>query len=397
MKLIHTSDWHLGQNFFGFDRREDHANMVEQLIGLVMEEQPDALIIAGDIYDVAAPNTSVQKDFSEYIVKLHLACPGMKIVCISGNHDSASRHEIYQAPWEALNVKMIGKIDKENFDANIIEVPGKGWIVAVPYINERFLDENFYSLLEAKTKEVTGEDLPVVYVGHSAISGTDFTGHQKQNDRFIGGIECTGLEQLGSHYDYVALGHIHKAQTFGEGRARYCGTPLPVSFDEVRSGYEHGFDIVEINMHGEVPDIRTVGVKCKHALVNIPSEGHAPWADVIKDVRSFPADKPAYLRLNVLMKENEVLPYNRDNLIEEALKGKLAQCATINPVREEVAFERDENDALGPLTVQELQNIDHKKILTEYANGEGFVFTDEFERMFNKVYNIVTDADYENQ
>ena len=62
-----------------------------------------------------------------------------------------------------------------------------------------------------------------------------------------------------------------------------------------------------------------------------------------------------------------------------------------------VATERDANDALGPLTVQELQNIDHKTILTEYANGEGFLFTDEFEKMFNKVYNIVTDADYEDQ
>ena len=397
MKVIHTSDWHLGQNFFGYDRRDDHANMVEQLISLIMEEQPDALIIAGDIYDGATPNITVQKDFSEYIVKLHQACPSMEIVCISGNHDSASRHEIYQAPWEALNVRMIGKIDKENFAANIIPVAGKGWIVAVPYTNERFLDDNFYTLLEAKAREITGEELPVIYVGHSAISGTDFTGHQKQNDRFIGGIECTRLEQLGSHYDYVALGHIHKAQTFGEGRARYCGTPIPVSFDEVRSGYEHGFDIVEIDRHGALPEIRTKEAVCKNQLVNIPSEGHAVWGEVMNEVRDFPADTPAYLRLNVLLPENGVLPYNRDSQIEEALKDKIAKCATINPIREVVATERDANDALGPLTVQELQNIDHKTILTEYANGEGFLFTDEFEKMFNKVYNIVTDADYENQ
>ena len=335
MKLIHTSDWHLGQNFFGFDRREDHDYMVSQLIELAQDQQPDALIIAGDIYDVAAPNTTIQKDFAEYMVKLHMACPNMTIVCISGNHDSASRHEVYQTPWEALNVRMVGKIDKEDFRANIIEVPGKGWIVAVPYTNERFLDENFYSLLEAKTKEVTGEDLPIIYVGHAAITGTDFTGHQKQNDRFIGGIECTRLEQLGDIYDYVALGHIHKAQTFGNGKARYCGTPLAVSFDEVRSGYEHGFDIVEIDSHGTTPRIRSIEVKCKQQIVNIPTEGHAVWEDVIKELKVFPAQTPAYLRLNVLLKENSVLPYNKDAQLEEALRGKLAKCATINPTREE--------------------------------------------------------------
>ena len=397
MKLIHTSDWHLGQNFFGFDRREDHKNMVNQLIDLAKEEKPDALVIAGDIYDVAAPNISVQKDFADYMVRLHMACPSMTIVCISGNHDSASRHEIYQTPWEALNVRMVGKIDKEDFGANIIEVPGKGWIVAVPYTNDRFLDENFYSTLEMKTKEIAGEDLPIVYVGHAAITGTDFTGHQKQNDRFIGGIECTKLEQLGNLYDYVALGHIHKAQTFGGGKARYCGTPLAVSFDEARSGYEHGFDLVEIDSHGTTPRIRSVEVRCEEMLVNIPSEGHAVWADVIKEVKDFPAQTSAYLRLNVLLKENSVLPYNKDKQLADALSGKLAKCATINPIREEIKADHNGNEDLGPLSINELQNIDHKKILTEYAKGKGFAFTAEFEEMFNLVYNIVTDADYENQ
>jgi exonuclease SbcD len=128
--------------------------MIEQLIKLVQDEKPDALIIAGDIYDIAVPGTAVQKDFAEYIVNLHNSHPEMTIVCISGNHDSASRHEIFQSPWEALGVKAVGKANKENLEENIIEVPGKGWIVTVPYTNDRFLTDEFYSMLEAKVKEV---------------------------------------------------------------------------------------------------------------------------------------------------------------------------------------------------------------------------------------------------
>ena len=77
MKIIHTSDWHLGQNFFGYDRSEDHESMIAQLIDLIHAEEPDALVIAGDIFDIATPNTTVQKYFSEAIVRIHDARPAI--------------------------------------------------------------------------------------------------------------------------------------------------------------------------------------------------------------------------------------------------------------------------------------------------------------------------------
>ena len=177
MKIIHTSDWHLGQNFFGFDRRPDHEKMIGELTDLVIAEQPDALIVAGDIYDSQTPGSGIQKMFVENMVSLHKAHPAMTIVCISGNHDNASRHEIHQAPWTSLNVHMLGKIDSENLSANIIEVEDKGWIVAVPYTNERFLDEEFYLNLQEMVNEMTDGVKPVIYVGHAAMKDCDLAGH----------------------------------------------------------------------------------------------------------------------------------------------------------------------------------------------------------------------------
>jgi exonuclease SbcD len=158
MKIIHTSDWHIGKVLCNLDRKEDNDSMVEQLAVLVENEKPDALVIAGDIYDVSMPNTIVQKSLSDYLVKLRNVCPEMLIVCISGNHDSASRHEIYQTPWDALGVKMLGKIDASDFSPNIIKVADKGAIVAVPYTNERFLNEDFYTSLETYVRDNVGED-----------------------------------------------------------------------------------------------------------------------------------------------------------------------------------------------------------------------------------------------
>lgn len=396
MKIIHTSDWHLGQNFFGYDRSEDHESMIAQLIKLVKAEEPDALVIAGDIFDVAAPNTTVQKSFTEAIVRVHAAHPSMTIVCISGNHDSASRHEIHQTLWDALNVKMIGKANMIEMGENIIPIDGKGWIVAIPYTNERFLDDEFYTKLEEAVQEKTGEELPIVYVGHAAITGCDHTGHDIMNGRFVGGIEYTGLEELGSVYDYIALGHIHKAQTFGNGRARYSGTPLPVSFDEVRSGYEHGFSIVEIEAHGGVPSIRTVDVECPHPLVSIPSEGHAPWKDVITELKRFPSDIEAYIRLNVLLKDSEQMPFDKDRQIVEALEGKAARYAVTNPTRESQVSEERRQSALKAITVEELQKLDPATVLKAYAESQGQIFSDKFQEMFNTVYNNINNSDNEN-
>lgn len=395
MKIIHTSDWHLGQNFFGFDRTTDHESMIGQLIELVNEEEPDALVIAGDIFDVAAPNTTIQKKFSEAVVRIHNARPSMTIVCISGNHDSASRHEVHQTPWEALKVKMIGKVNMTDMEENIIPIDGKGWIVAIPYTNERFLNDEFYSNLEAAVKEKTAEELPIVYVGHAAITGCDHTGHDIMNGRFVGGIEYTGLEELGTIYDYVALGHIHKAQTFGNGRARYCGTPIPVSFDEVRSGYEHGFSIVEIDAHGSVPSIRTVDVECPHPLVSIPSEGHAPWKDVIAELKKFPSDIEAYIRLNVLLKDNEHMPFDKERQIQEALDGKTARYAVTNPTRESVISEEKRQGAMKAITVEELQQMDPVTVLKSFAESKGHTFSDRFQEMFDIVYRNINNSDNE--
>ena len=389
MKIIHTSDWHIGKVLCNLDRKEDNDSMVKQLALLVEKENPDALVIAGDIFDVSTPNTIAQKSLAEYLVSLRKACPEMLIVCVSGNHDSASRHEIYQTPWNALGVKMLGKIDASDFSANVITVQDKGVIVAVPYTNERFLDTDFYASLETYVKENVADNLPIVYVGHAAIKDCNYVGHKIQDDRFIGGIECTNIAELGTLYDYVALGHIHKAQTFNQGRARYCGSPVPVSFDEVRSGYEHSFSVVEIASRGAMPTIQTVEVEPVNRLVNIPAEEAAIWSDVMDELKEFPKDVKAYIRLNVLLGATETLPFNAEEQIKAALAGKEAIWAETNSIRQVPVAIADDAAKIKALTMQELQKIEPIDILKAHAANKGSEFKEEFKDMLSEILNIM--------
>lgn len=111
IKLLHTSDWHLGHALYGYDRSEEQADMLRQMREIVERERPDVFLISGDVYHTAQPSAAVQKMFAEAMVALHAVHPEMHIVVTAGNHDSASRHEIFRTPWLSINVHALGTVD----------------------------------------------------------------------------------------------------------------------------------------------------------------------------------------------------------------------------------------------------------------------------------------------
>ena len=279
MKILHTSDWHLGHTLYNYDRTEEQQAMLEQMVSIVEEQKPDVFLLCGDVYHTPQPSAAVQTMLSDGLVKIHEANPQMTIVMTAGNHDSGTKHEIFQTPWKALKVYAIGQLGKpaskreqnharmesaeheqarlkgkEDQDEHIIEVPGKGWIVAIPYANERNIPEGFFQQLLDRVAERNNENLPVVMTAHTTVKGCDFTGHDHATEYNVGGIDSLELEEMGEGYDYLALGHIHHGQFVHSGKhnVRYSGTPLPVSFDE---NFTHSVSIVEIGQHGETPAV----------------------------------------------------------------------------------------------------------------------------------------------
>ena len=171
MKILHTSDWHLGHTLYNYDRAEEQQAMLEQMVSIVEEQEPDVFLLCGDVYHTPQPSAAVQTMLSDGLVRIHEANPQMTIVMTAGNHDSGTKHEIFQTPWKALKVYAIGQLEKEDLDEHIIEVSGKGWIVAVPYANERNIPEGFFQQLLDRVAEKNTENLPVVMTAHKTVKG----------------------------------------------------------------------------------------------------------------------------------------------------------------------------------------------------------------------------------
>ena len=383
MKILHTSDWHLGHTLYNYDRTEEQQAMLEQMVSIVEEQKPDVFLLCGDVYHTPQPSAAVQTMLSDGLVKIHEANPQMTIVMTAGNHDSGTKHEIFQTPWKALKVYAIGQLEKEDLDEHIIEVSGKGWIVAVPYANERNIPEGFFQQLLDRVAERNTKNLPVVMTAHTTVKGCDFTGHDHATEYTVGGIDSLELDEMGEGYDYLALGHIHHEQFVHSGKhnVRYSGTPLPVSFDEI---FTHSISIVEIGKHGEMPAVKEIEIQNPHPLVTLPTDGLATWEEAKGLLSKFPDDIPAYIRLNVEIED--FLPVEANAEAASLTEGKQCRFCCINAKRKAVS----QND-VKVLTVQEFQEEKPIEIAKRYAEYEGISFDEEMQTMFNEVMDMVAD------
>lgn len=381
MRILHTSDWHLGHILYGYDRTEEQQRMLDRMVDIVRDEQPDVFILAGDVYDTAQPSAAVQTMLTGMMVMLHEVRPDMHIVMTAGNHDSASRHEIFRAPWRALNVHAVGQLDKDRPEQHIVPVPGKGFVVAVPYVHQRNIPDGFFQTLLDKTQQINTDGLPVVLTAHTTVNGCDFAGHEHATEAVVGGIDAIGIDFFGQGYDYLALGHIHKPQFIhtGHHNVRYSGTPIAVSFDE---RYDHSVSIVDIDRHGDRPVVRELSVANLHPLVTLPTDGFASWEDAKDALRTFPDDIPAYIRLNVEI--DGFLPVEAKAEALQITAGKQCRFCHINAKRR-----NEQQGSQKTMTIQEFQSEKPVEIAKRYAEYKGLVFDEELQEMFRQAEAMV--------
>ena len=386
MKVIHTGDWHLGHQLYGFDRERDHRRMLDALVETVAAERPDALLIAGDIFHTPNPPASAQRLFAESLVRFLDAAPGLVIVAIAGNHDSGSRHEIFRSLMLRQNVHLIGTTDTSDPSSHIIEIEGKGWIIAIPFTHRRNLPEGFIPSLTESVAARNAASLPVVLMAHTTVTGADLTGHEDRDGFTAGGIDATGIDTFGEGYDYLALGHIHKPQTIENGQrtARYSGTPVPVSFDET---FSHSVSIVSTERHGEKPAIRCAQTDAGRPLITLPADGKpAPFEDALAMLRDYPDDIESLLRLNVLV--DGFLPPEAMSRARAATEGKLCTLCTISA-------ERVSAKESGPkeMSVQEFREASPTDVFARYAADCGVEMTDELRSMFDEAIESLNDEE----
>ena len=376
MKILHTSDWHLGHTLYNYDRTEEQMVMLLQIVNIVREHKPDVFLLCGDVYHTPQPSAAVQTMFTNALVEIHDANPNMTIVITAGNHDSGTKHDIFRTPWKALKVYTVGSVDANQKEDMIIEIPGKGYVIAVPYANERNMPKGLFQELLDIANEKNTDNLPVVMTAHTTVRGCDFAGHENGSEYAVGGIDSYDLDEMGTGYDYLALGHIHHGQFIHSGKhnVRYCGTPIPVSFDE---NYKHSVSIVEITEHGEKPTVVEIEIDPHRPLVTLPTEGVATWEDAKELLENYPNDIEAYIRLNVEV--DDFLPVEANAEALMICEDKKCRFCVINSRR----LKKNRKEA-KVMSVQEFKAEEPIGIAERYAKDLGKEFDNDLKELFNE-------------
>jgi exonuclease SbcD len=370
MKFIHTADWHLGQNFYQHTRDEEFRHFFDCLLGTLRAERPDALLVAGDIFDNALPGVEAQQFYYDTVVSLHEACPEMQIFIIAGNHDSASRLEAPNRLWRALNVTVIGTLAKQegavDYTRHIFPVRHDGETVALvvalphtyagnlPHVEAEESADDYSArtlqllqrLHHVAVERGEGKHLPILLMAHLAAVTT--TGGRAWSDG-VGGKESLDLTPVAQLYDYVALGHIHNPAPFtGVSNARYAGAPIPISFEET---YPHGVIVGEITADGTL-QLRREEYPTLIPVERVPKEPAVP-EEALAALEAYPADRTAYVQANILM-EGQPQPELKER-IRRALEGKQARFCDIKYTYPE---RTTEGTALQVRDMTELRAID---------------------------------------
>ena len=219
MKLFHISDLHIGLRIHNRDMKEDQAYILSQIADRAAEEQPDAILIAGDIYDKAVPSADAAELFDDFVTKLSEGAPGSEIMMISGNHDSGVRLDTFRNILKHHRIHMVGT-PPQRPDEYIEKVT----------LTDEYGDVNFY--LDREDIDLSKRN---VLVSHQFYlpAGSDGSDIERMDSErvTVGNIDAVSADML-EKFDYAALGHIHKPMCAGSEYYRYCGTPLACSVSE---------------------------------------------------------------------------------------------------------------------------------------------------------------------
>ena len=267
MKLFHLSDLHIGLRLINRDLSEDQAHVLDQIADYARAERPDAIVVAGDLYDKAIPSADAVTLFDRFLLKLTEAAPNAEIMMISGNHDSAPRINLFRNVLSRQRVHMIGlppmRAEEQIERVTLTDEFGPVHFWLLPFVRPSMVraaigvpegplsyDEAVRRLLGREEIDETARN---VLVSHQFYlpAGTDAESVERMDSevRTIGNIDQVGADVL-APFDYAALGHIHKPMSVGDARYRYCGTPLACSVSE--AGQRKGVIVAELFDKGDV-------------------------------------------------------------------------------------------------------------------------------------------------
>lgn len=258
MRIIHTADLHLGRQFNGISLDEDHGQVLAQIVEALIDQRADVLVIAGDIYDRAAPPASAVRQFNAFLTRVARETSAA-VVMIAGNHDSSDRISAMSIMSDATRALIRGAVSADERPLVLEDQFGSVAFSALPFsyeyaARECFADETMLTPEDVLKAQVAAARPNVpdgarwIVVAHAFVAGGAASESERPLAR-VGGVETVSPDIFaGAHY--VALGHLHKPQAVGVPHIRYSGSPLAFGFDEAEA--VKSMSLVDIDGEGEV-------------------------------------------------------------------------------------------------------------------------------------------------
>ena len=354
MKILHTSDWHLGHQLHGYNRDFEHQAFLDWLAQTLEQEQVDALLVAGDIFDTANPPASAWRMLYRFLARMAKSMPALNVVMIGGNHDSPSKLDAPHELLRAFDLHIVGgihrladgELDTERMLVPLTNKAGEqaAWVLAVPFLrsadlrtedlddeDDRLIKgvETLYGEVTEAARQIQTPDQALIGMGHAYMASGKLS--EMSERRVLGGNQhALPASIFAEDMAYVALGHLHLAQRVAKKeQVRYSGSPLPLSMSE--RGYNHQVVMVELD-GAMVADIESVSVPRAVDMLKVPSSP-GPLEQVLEELKALdvderPREQQPFLEVHIQLDKPQALLREK---VLEALEGKAVRLAKITP------------------------------------------------------------------
>ncbi|OYW85579.1 MAG: exonuclease SbcCD subunit D [Sphingobium sp. 32-64-5] len=313
LTLIHTSDWHLGHELHTHSREDEHDAFLSWLLDQIEEVSADALLVTGDVYDVANPPITAMRRLFAFLNAATQRRPNLQIVILGGNHDSAGRIDLPAALLGDGRIRFVGAVPRQggqpDIDALLVPLAGPdaapgALLAAIPFCRPGDLGQ--YSLAELYTAVAdravaAAAGLPVILTGHLHVAGGEIS-ELSERRIVVGGEEAEAASLFDARAAYVALGHLHRPQTITAPMpVRYAGSPFPLSATE--RGYRHSVTVVDL-VDGNA-QWRELPIPRPAPFLAVPADGGAPLEEVLAELEALvidpdtPVGKRPFLEVSV--------------------------------------------------------------------------------------------------
>jgi len=396
MKILHTSDWHIGCKLYNSEFEKEHLLFFDWLIETIISENIDILMIAGDIFDIAYPSNTSLKLYYQILTRLQST--NCKYIFITGgNHDAVSTLNAPKNILEYLNINVIGGVS-ENIDDEIFKITDadgnlKLIVCAVPFLRDKdvrksIAGEDFsnrkkavsdgivehYNQIAAKLTEYSNSGIPIIATGHLFINDTNST--SEENENYIGGLQQISYKQFPQIFDYIALGHIHRPQKIGNNDfIRYSGSPIALSFSEINQQKS----VVIIEFSEKKPEIKIINVPKFRNIVKFKGT----YNHVVAKIEEYKDDAMLKAWADIIISEP-----NYDPAIFRQIEKYVESVKNIEILNQRIIFEdRDKTHENITNISKSLNEMSEIEIFNQLIEKQGIVEKENLQNTFMELMN----------